>query len=79
MSDTSNPNPTVQVITAMEAVAGTSDVYHLVNDGATGSRCGSIKVQTQFGRHAHELLSREEAEQQGLEPCSRCLEYTSDH
>ncbi len=62
----------------METVAGTGNTYHLLNETKSGSRCGSIQIESRFGRHAHEMLKREEAEQQGLEPCLRCQSYTGE-
>lgn len=69
----------MNVITTLEAESVSEGYYHILNATETGSVCGAIKIEDSlFGSHANEILSRTEAEQRDLQPCTRCLTYTGD-
>ncbi|WP_276302493.1 hypothetical protein [Halorussus lipolyticus] len=68
----------MDVITALEAASGDGGYYHLLNEDATASVCGTVQKDTLFAGQAHEILPKAEAEQQGLEPCARCIDYAEE-
>lgn len=68
----------MDVITALEAASGADGYYHILNQAETGSVCGAVKDDSLFSGHAHDILPRTEAEQQGLQPCDRCMTYSGN-
>lgn len=65
----------MDVITALEAASGEGGYYHLLNDDQSASICGTVQKDTLFAGQAHQILSKAEAEKQGLKPCERCTDY----
>ncbi|WP_435175881.1 hypothetical protein [Halorussus sp. AFM4] len=62
----------MKVAVAHEIRTGNSDCYHVLNDAATASLCGSINEESRFASDVAEVLPRESAERLGLAICGRC-------
>lgn len=66
----------MRVITAKSSQTGENGCYHIIDECEIKSVCGVVEADNLFAGNVGEIISQNEAEERGLQPCDRCLMYT---